>query len=357
MEISEKNEIVITFAKLRDNLIRFWWIIAVGILLAIAVIIWSGTGQGIEGETTVSAEMVFCFEENGENIDEGKSGDQLLAEVLKEKSEKPNYTELSEMAIELMKTQTSIEEINKEMLDAGFENYQFNVNQVDLEATDRLLVCVVEGENANEVIALSQIYSDLLINKMSLLEKNATLTILQGTDQENLIEDSGNTKEAGVLSVKNVFILCLFLMGAVLVIFFLMLKDRYIRSKDEVDQLKEKPVLGELKPRKKTNQKEDLILPEYMKTKGFEQVALVKVCGKKIAPGFIKQVSDYCSEKIGGAIVKEAEMGGIKATGGEDNKIVLVISINDDHIEDVEKLAEKMNLLNMDIIGVIYVYP
>ena len=50
-------------------------------------------------------------------------------------------------------------------------------------------------------------------------------------------------------------------------------------------------------------------------------------------------------------------MGGIKATGGEDNKIVLVISINDDHIEDVEKLAEKMNLLNMDIIGVIYVYP
>ncbi len=224
MEISEKNEIVITFAKLRDNLIRFWWIIAVGILLAIAVIIWSGTGQGIEGETTVSAEMVFCFEENGENIDEGKSGDQLLAEVLKEKSEKPNYTELSEMAIELMKTQTSIEEINKEMLDAGFENYQFNVNQVDLEATDRLLVCVVEGENANEVIALSQIYSDLLINKMSLLEKNATLTILQGTDQENLIEDSGNTKEAGVLSVKNVFILCLFLMGAVLVIFFLYVK-------------------------------------------------------------------------------------------------------------------------------------
>ena len=355
MVTTQKSEIIITFPKVRDNLIRYWWSIFIGILLGIAAIIWSGSDQGSERLQAFSSEQVFCFEENEENIDEEKSGNQLLADVLKEKNEKPNYAELSEMVVELMKTQTSIAEINEAMVAAGFDNYQFRVSQADLKATDRLLVCELEGETTDEVVALSQIYSDLLINKVSLLEKNVRLIILQGIDQNGLMEQSGSVNSREGLSVKNIFILCLALTGALLIIFFLILKDGYIRDKNEVEQLIEKPVLGELKYGEKISQKVDFVLPEYVRVHGVEHVVLVTAGGKKIRSGFIEEVLNYCMEKTNGVISNIVRMPETDVTVKEGSKIVLIISINDDRIEDIRKIVERMNLLNRDIIGVIYV--
>ena len=69
MVTTQESEIIITFPKVRDNLIRYWWIIFIGILLGIAAIIWSDSDQGPERSQAFSSEQVFCFEENEENID------------------------------------------------------------------------------------------------------------------------------------------------------------------------------------------------------------------------------------------------------------------------------------------------
>lgn len=356
LETTEKNEIVITFAKLRDNLLRYWWIIAAGILIAIISIVWIDSKE-TSGETTVvSAELMFYFEEKEEDTPDGNTEEQLLTEIIKGNTDGLNYLELSEMAVEMMGTQTTIKEINKEMENAGFKDYQFNANQAELTATDRLLVCTIEGSDSNEVVSLSRIYSDILIDNMNMLEKNAALSILQGADEESLIEDSASSDDGGIFSVKNVFILCLALMGALLIIFLLTLKDRYIRSKDEVEQLKEVPVLGELKYRRKAEWKEDFILPEYLQVKGYEHVALVKVNGRKIKAEFIKEISAYCTEEIGKTVTSFCGISGGETVDEKYKEIILLISINDDHIEDVRKVAERLYLLNKDIIGVVYVY-
>ena len=351
MKNIENTEIVITFAKIRDNVIRYWWIFGLGFLVACFIIL-SSDKRGENADTeSANAELLFYYESQEKNSNGGEK--DILAEILKKDSTTINYLDVSKMAEELMKTQESINEINEKMIEKGFANYKYNPYQSSLTSSERLIVCTISAASKEEVQILSEVYSEILLSKMNEMLRSEEVLLVRESDTD-ILEISSTGSQSGVLSVKNVFILCLCILFSLIIVFILMLNDKYFRCKNEIEQLRNVPLLGEICDFK-NGWENNFILFNYLKQKNYNNMTLVSLGNEKKCEEILGKISGLCDDNLKKNVNYIKNVKNNLADLHESDEYVLLLNINKDKIPDVKKVTETIMLLEKKIIGVIYI--
>ena len=252
-----------------------------------------------------------------------------------------------------MKTQESINEINEKMIEKGFANYKYNPYQSSLTSSERLIVCTISAASKEEVQILSEVYSEILLSKMNEMLRSEEVLLVRESDTD-ILEISSTGSQSGVLSVKNVFILCLCILFSLIIVFILMLNDKYFRCKNEIEQLRNVPLLGEICDFK-NGWENNFILFNYLKQKNYNNMTLVSLGNEKKCEEILGKISGLCDDNLKKNVNYIKNVKNNLADLHESDEYVLLLNINKDKIPDVKKVTETIMLLEKKIIGVIYI--
>lgn len=355
MNKQSENEIIITFPKLWDNIKRYWWILMAGVLASVMIIFFPTLLGGEEDPVHVKGEATIYIKSSYVDSEENLS---IIIGGIKNQLSDAEVPSLTEAVKKQMSTKKCVDEIQEKLngIDGTSENIQ-DLN-VELETSGKMIVCTLEGNDQESVVSFLNAYVDVFSEKMNLLLQQDEAVVIQRAEKENLIVET----ETGMTKVfmKTLFLVMLCLLASFVVIFFLTMKDAYIRDKKEILELENVPVLGKVQNKGQINRGSDFILPLFLQRHQIERAILVSVGGKCISQNLLEQMCECCNKEFTQEVVTHAI--NVRKSNDELKKIdgfdvvVLVICVNDDKIKEVQSVVQSLLALDKKIAGVVYVY-
>lgn len=352
------NEIIITFPKLWDNIKRYWWIFIVSVLAAAIIIFLTLTNENekmihAEGETIIYIQPLQEEAVGSDNF-------SIFMERILRKQTDGEILSLTESVADLMTTQSGTRWVEEKLIEMNVDPEDVRGLQAKVNTSGRMVFCTSEGSDEESVIAFLGAFTAVFAEKMNALLQYDEAVIIQEAESGNLVLKEVSDDDGSVLSVKNVFLVILFLLMAYVAVFLLTMKDTYIRDKKEVSELEDMPVLGRLRNKMPISANSDFILPQFLQKQQIKTAVLVTVEGKRVRQALIGQMCESCNRELG----KEAVINAVNIRENSDNlkktdkadAVVLLISINDDKIGEVKSAVQNLLLLGEKIVGVVYIY-
>jgi len=303
----KQDEVIISFNKIWDNLVRYWWVCVVGVAIALVgiFVLSSNNGTYVSGvstdDLTKERDAVMDAVLNG-NMDaanrtianrgfgitfanmatsviymEQVGMDQIIGDTRINNPLLISQTLLYDY-LTLLSTDSLIDEVNKAVTDKGYDIYDpyYDVIDIPFDGNARILTLMLKGndpgrtelivrEAANVLVTMARDVFGITNGRIVDEAKNKICMILPD-DNDDTTKDymllseraagdiirgkygglSVNNPAGRFLTMKNVIILFVGIFFGLGVIFILILMDKKIRNKEETAIYFNLPVLGDV---------------------------------------------------------------------------------------------------------------
>lgn len=306
----DSDEIIISFNKIWDNIVRFWWIIAVSIFISIIIII-PITLLNYQIEVKSMKNNKELNEINIDNLDQYYKAETLIylkqqeVNILREVNllkdslttidskvinsyiksyiEQWNWNKNEQLLYDcqvLLQSNKVIKQINKELDKVGYKIYDGVTESIYLEIqpNSRFYKLNVKGTNINRIKEIANISTKILLKDSAEIlavdtsqqideanvyyckkeMKNGIETIVEHRisnekeiDKRILLNNKSKLTLSNFITIKKIVMVILSALIGLGIIFIIIVNDKKIRNRDEFERYFKVPFLGELK--KKNN--------------------------------------------------------------------------------------------------------
>lgn len=358
------NEIIITTKKIIDNVKRYWWIVLVAFAFSIIFIgIEAKKGNSTTDKLYSCQTMMYMVPKQIDGVGQQDDSELLggYTDAYRDGTLYANSENISGILEKLAATQSVQKKLEDQLKSQGYELQDSDITNIKKDSRSRLITYTSDGVDLERTTFLVNAYTEIIVNEMNTLLPEQSISIVQSADASNYVEQSLAASNK-MLSVKNLFIVILFLVASFIVIFIFILFDKRIRTADEVANFYDGLCLGVIKNSK--NWKENTYqisaaIIYQMRHLGYKRVMLIPCAGKKLQKSVIENVVTQCNQNEHALEVSNAReieevierVRKIEQTDG----IVVVISGNDDRTKEVIDTMNSLLVMGKKIVGYIVV--
>jgi len=351
------NEIVLTYEKIYDNAKRFWWLAGLFVLIGVLVIF---AGKSESEQDIYKADIVMYLR----LTDTGKSDKTNEMSDFIESYDKKNFDDYNGVnlgtTLNLMQTKYFEESITQLMQEKGFVDYEFSSGQVETEIKgDRILLVSVHGYSVREVTTLVEVLVDASQKLTREVFDDVEITFLHNETEDICVTKEESQDGGSILSIRNIFIIVLSLLASLVAILICAILDKRFRNKQEVEGLENALLIGDIKCGKK--QQEDIDQAVFLTkccllNKSVEKRAVISLNSAKVSPYLMETF--LTNIKSGEENIDIQGIRDIEETYHDlknISEVIFMVAINDDKIYEVQKIVNLLNVLRINIMGIIYV--
>lgn len=396
------EEIVISFRKIADNMRRYWWILLIsagaGLLLIILSTLkaWHSSEKVAipEDEKRYQAVTLVYMEpkdiETGDTYgNSGKSSDLGKIADTYEKSDKRseeqwNWNKNNQLMYNckaLLKSDNIIGQLNTVLKQNKMRNFDTVLDKPELqvEENSQCYSITVRGKNAKRVELISNTMTELLTKEAadifgisnSKIINRAVVNLYKKTNDANNpyeiitekslngeIEEENKLSVSSFLSVKKILLLFIGIFIGIAVIFVLILKDKKLRSKEEIAAYFQLPCLGVF-GKKKHNISISAITTALFCRCQKESIhnMLITAPGEsveaeKIAERIIREAEKAKKDEIKVSFIPDIRNNAdaVKAAD-EADAVIFMLTADNDEIQDVDDSLDRIKVVQGRLLG------
>lgn len=362
IETIQRYETVITVRKIWDNVKRFWWIFLAVFFLALLVIVKDvRDGDNTLKQTYNVKTMLYVepYSNDEKSDDDIANAIDRYAKVYADVYHDSSIVYVIDMLNSLADSGDIQEILNERLVKEGYNEFNKANDKLLFSKESRLIVCSLEQENLERSVFLINNYSQILVEQFNEIISNKTALVVKEASVGDYVKTESFTDTSSIFSVRHIFLLCLFMgFGAVIILVLTML-DRRVRSFAEIATICQVNYIGNISKNKKREiscRKTKISIQDTIKKEQVADCMLLTVKGHKISEDMVVDLAEGIVTNSGKPILYGLDFENnleLPDIVQKVKNIVLLISVNDDTIMDVENSL--LNLLAMDkrVIGCI----
>lgn len=341
----ENNELTITFRKISDNIKRYFWILIITLFCGIAISVILSLNSNEYSETEYEIQKVYAIHSTNEAEKDTSSSSDILSDIL---------------LMSDTKVFSSI--IENEMESEGYKDFVFSMDNIRRSISGNVIIFNFRGNDAQEVESLASIYSVQMAENMSSFLDGKEIILeddlSEGTARPVSVDNSDNN----LVSVKNIFIICLSLLFGFIIIFFLTIFDKYARNINEISGLENAAVLGTVK--KNENNRLSFVktaycIKEYIESNNAKQIFFMSVTldknKKKMIDELMEETSKYISNNVEIEYFSNILENYEKIDQIKRGNVIFFLCVNADKRRDVEEGISLLKIAGKEIGAVVYI--
>lgn len=364
VETVQNHEIVITGRKIWDNVKRFWWIFLLVLLLGLLAIVKDIKDGSNIAKQTYNVKTMLYVQPNGseeEGNNEIANAIDRYTNAYEDAYHDSGIVYVIDMLNSLADSKDIQEILNQRLVREGYEGFNKANDKLLFTKESRLIVCSLEQEDLERSVFLINNYSQLLTEQFNEIISNKKASLVKEANVEEYDETQSLTSASQIFSVRHIFMLCLFMGLGALIILFLTMFDKRVRSFAEISAICPMDYLGKISKDKRqeiTCLKVKIAIQDKINKDKLEDCILLTVRGRKISNDLIIKLTE------GLMLSNEAPVS--YGLNFEDNielpeivqkvkNVVLLISVNDDTIKDIENSLTNLCAMDKKVIGCIMI--
>lgn len=341
----ENNEVIITFRKIADNIKRYIWILIITLICGIFISVILFLDSNEYSETEYEIQKVYAIQSTNEYEQDTSSSSDVLSDILL-----------------MSDTKVFISIIENEMESEGYKDFVFSMDNIRRSISGNVIIFNFRGNDAQEVEMFASIYSVQMAANMSSFLDGKEIILEDDLSESSARAVSVDNSDNGLVSVKNIFIICLSLLFGFIIIFFLILFDKYVRDINEISGLDNAVVLGTVK--KNENNRLSFVktaycIKEYIESNNAKHIFFMSVTLDKnkikIIDELMEEASKYVKNNVEieyfSNILEDYE----KIDQIKGGSVIFFLCVNADKRRDVEEGISLLKIAGKEIGAVVYI--
>lgn len=232
-----KDHCVLSIKKIICNLLRYWWIVVLCIGMSVGYIIVTQSHNSMidKGGSNLEYRAIVGIQDQNENT-EGSMEEQYYSRMLK--------GHILQDSLKLLNSDDGKRAIKDSLASMGYKDFDQNADTPEcapLVEGDNIIVFKLSGLNAKRTTAILESYVEQLDHICKGLQENFEIKTLSMSDKQAI-----DQSDSGLLNKKNIFLIFTSIIFGIGVVGLLLLYDKRIYTKHELEQLYSCKCIGDI---------------------------------------------------------------------------------------------------------------
>lgn len=357
------NENIVTIRKIKDNFLKYWWILVTCIVVAGIVVCLNLKNKNVDQDSEYTVKTLLLLNNREAELAEEEIANAIsnYNNMYDESLVSTNSINTAEMLSVLAQSNTVKTQVVSEMKKEIEAVSREHLPEVVFEAKARFVECTLKYTNIEQGVMFVNTYSDILSKEMNKIFNRQTLSVYERADVDDYQLTSSVILEDDILSTKNIFLMMLAFGLGCFIILLLALFDTKIREPFEVERMVSLKFLGRIskgKERENDLNTIKIIIQHLMETNQLSKMLIVSCGDKKPYLEVIQKINSlivdgtaYKCDYAAPLVTHLTLLNDVKESDG----IVLAISASRDSSAELEKNIITLNAMNVNILGYVLI--